>query len=143
MAYSVYGDVEAEFKGMVLDTTSPVTDTEVTGFIAQADAEINGLVGLRYVVPITGTDSLIIMKMVSIWLVADRVAKILQVKTKTEENSTAGKSLREMALELLDKIVKGEFLLADATRLSSANGFKSYANDAQLEYTFKKGDTQW
>ena len=48
-----------------------------------------------------------------------------------------------MALELLDKIVKGEFLLADATRLSSANGFKSYANDAQLEYTFKKGDVQW
>jgi phage gp36-like protein len=143
MAYSVYGDVASEFKNILFATGQPVTDAEVTEFISQADAEIDGYLSQRYVTPITGTISLVVVKQLSIWLVADRVSKILQVKTKTEETKTADKSLRQMALDRLKELAKGTFKLPDATVLSSGAGFRSYANDNELDYTFKKGDDQW
>jgi len=144
MAYSVLADVQSEFKDIEFTATTKITSTEITDpFILQADAEINARIGLRYVVPITGTESLKIMKMLSVWITADRISKILRIKTKTEEDTTAEKSLRQMANELIDKIVAGTFLLSDATLKSSANGFKSYANDNDLDYTFHKNTDEW
>lgn len=143
MAYAVTSDVASEFKNVEFTAQTPVTATEVTAFITQADGEINGYVGKVYTIPITGTESLAVMKMISVWLVAHRVSQILQVKTVTEETETGAKSLREQALELLDKIVKREFVLTDAPLLSSTGGFKSYASDNSLDYSFHKNRDEW
>lgn len=144
MAYSTNSDVRLEFKAMTLNSsTSSILDTTVDGFIAQADALINSKIGLKYVVPVTGAESLKILKTISIYLVADRMAKILQVKTITEENQTAEKSLRDIAMEMIKDIIDGILLLSDATLKSSGHGFNSFAVDNDLDYTFKKATDQW
>ena len=143
MAYSTYEDVKSEFKGVDFGSSTPVTSTEVTGFIVQADALIDSLVSKRYETPITGSISLSIIKLISIWLVADRVSKILQVKTTKEETKTADKSLYDKAMAMLKAIIAGDLVLTDATVVSSGNGWASYANSNSLENEFKKGEPQW
>lgn len=143
MSYSTVDDVIAEFKGISFTIDDPVTDTTVEDFIEQADAYIDANINSRYVVPVTGTTSLIILKTISVWLVADRISRILQVKTKTEETQTAEKSLKQMADDLLKQISNGILDLIDATLQSSGAGFRSYANDEDLKYTFKKNSDQW
>lgn len=143
MAYSELADIEAEFKGIEFTLDSPVTDNEVDDFIDQSDAFIDAKIGLKYVVPITGTSSLLILKTISVWLTADRISQILEVKTQTEENSTAGKSLREMALEMLKEIVDETLLLSDATLLSTSAGFGSYASDYSIKKKFHRSSDEW
>lgn len=144
MAYSLEADIQSEFKDIdFADADSKVSSAEVSAFIVQSDAFIDSKVGLRYEVPITGTESLKILKTISIWLVADRVSKILRIKSNVPETETAEKSLRDMALEMLEDIAKGVVLLSDATVKSSGSGFSSYANSEDLGYTFKKEETQW
>lgn len=144
MAYSLEADIQSEFKDIdFADADSKVTSAEVTAFITQADAFIDSKVGLRYDTPVTGVESLKILKTISIWLVADRVSKVLRIKSNVPETETAEKSLRDMALEMLEDISKGLLLLSDATLKSSGSGFSSYANTEDLSYTFKKGESQW
>jgi len=143
MSYCVTDDVSSEFKSIEFNSDSPVTDDKVTEFIAQADAFIDGKLTLKYATPITGAKSLLTIKTISIWLVADRVSKILQVKSATESTNTAEKSLRQMALDLLKDILDGKFSLSDATPASTGSGFKSYANDNDLDYTFHSGTDEW
>lgn len=145
MAYCTSTDVASEFKNITFSASTAVTSTEVDGFIAQADAEIDGVVGLRYEVPVTGASSLLIVKQISIKLVAGRIKKILEVKTSTEEVNQEAQSpnLIAEARDMLDKIVKGTLLLSDATVLSSTGGFKSFAVDEDLDYEFDITGDNW
>lgn len=144
MAYCVNTDVQAEFKDIdITSGTAKISSAKIDEFILQADAYINAKIGLRYIVPVTGTLSLKLLKMLSIWLVASRVSKILQIKNSVVENETGEKSLEDRALEMIDDISKGKLNLEDATLKSSGAGFSSYAQANNLGYTFKKGEDQW
>ena len=144
MAYSTTTDVASEFKNITISATSALTTTEVTEFIVQADAYIDSRLGLKFTVPITGAESLKIVKRLSIWLVASRMKEIYKVKTGAvlvDQGETG--DLGKMAREELDKIIKNELLLSDATLLSSANGVKSFSNDNGEEYTFQRNRDDW
>lgn len=145
MSYCAHADVAQEFKNMSFGTTTTPTATAITEFIAQADAFIDGRVGMKYTVPITGTASLSIIKQISIGLVAARVKDILKVKTSAEaiNQATREGDPAKAALDKLDMIVKGTLILSDATLAVSGDGFKSFANDEDEEFTFQKNVDQW
>ncbi len=146
MAYSTFAQVSSEFKSITFSATTEVTSTEITRFIEEADAEIDSFVGRKYVVPITQSESLKIMRMLSIWLVADRVREIMQMKDvgieKLKQGVRAPNSAKR-ARDMLDKIVDGEIKLSDASLSTTHDGVQSFAVEESLEHTFKKGVDQW
>lgn len=144
MAYSTYSDVTKEFKNIVFSSNSSVTSDDVTEFITQADAYIDSQIASKYITPITGAESLKVLKRLSIWLVAGRIKMILKVKSGQDIGDQGNDSdLITMARDEIKDIVKGLVKLTDATLAITGSGMKSYANDENLEYTFKKGDDQW
>lgn len=145
MSYCTYSDVAAEFKNITFSASSSITDTEVTEFIAQADAYIDSRIGLKYQVPITGSASLKIVKRLSIWLVSARIKEILTVKLGQPigEQETRSGDLNQMANDELSLIVKGQMTLSDSDLVSSADGVRSYAVDEDLEYEFSITDDNW
>jgi phage gp36-like protein len=146
MAYSTTAQVASEFKDITFNATSAVTDTEVDRFIEEADAEIDGRVGKRYEVPVTGTASLKILRTISIGIVADRIRDILELKNPTMPELEQGirpKSSAAKARKMLEQISKGDLLLSDATLANAHMGMKSFAVDEGLEYEYQSGVPQW
>lgn len=145
MAYAVNADVINEFKALVTSGGAAITTTKIDEWITQAEGLINGMISNKYVTPVTGTESVKILKMITIWLVADRIKEILKVKNVNEDVDQGVKdgSLYKRALDMLKDISKGTLPLTDATLLSSQDGLRSYAADVGLEYTFKRNTDQW
>jgi hypothetical protein len=142
MAYSLNTDVTNEFK--TIDTSGLVTTTKIDGWIAQADAYIDSRIGLVYEVPVTGVSSLLILKQISIWLVAQRIADIMETKSIVPKgNQLIPKNLERKAEKKIQMIVDRELLLSDATLASSHNGVKSYTNDNPVTRTFDVTKDQW
>jgi hypothetical protein len=145
MAYCTKTQVAGEFNGLTLNSTSVPTDTTVDRFIEEADAEIDGRLGLKYSAPITGATSLIIVRTISIGLVAERIKEVLKISgldSKIKEEAVE-KNLAKEARKRLDEIIKGCLLLPDATLLSSGNGVNSFNVDNGEEHTWEKGVDQW
>lgn len=147
MAYALNADVALEFKGLVLSTTSVVTAATVDGFIAQAEAEIDGRVGLVYVTPIDSTaspKSFLILKMLSIQLVAERLRPILEVKTGSGDTSQgSGRPKAKGPREVLQDIVDQKVMLSDAVKRSNFDGVQSFSADTGEPMTFQKDQRQW
>ena len=70
MAYCTEAQVEGEFKSVDFGASTAVTSDDITRFIEEADAFIDGKIGVRYVVPITGSISLLIIRTIAISLIA-------------------------------------------------------------------------
>lgn len=144
MAYCTYSDVQSEFKSLTFSSSTPVKDTEVTEFVVQTDALINAMISNRYVVPVvTGTQSLSLLKMISIQIVTERIKSIVAVKTGDEETSQdPNKQFLISPMDMLKKISEGDIDLIGAEE-SGSNGVKSYNSDYSIKHVFKKGCDQW
>ena len=143
MAYSTNADVQSEFKNLTY-TSNGITSAEVDEFISQEDAYIDGMVGGKYATPITGSESLKIIKTISIYLVANRVKTILAVKTgisKTEQDSVS--SLASIAKEKLKMIREGTLILSDATLARASDGVDSFAVSDDIKHVFDRDKDQW
>ena len=145
MAYAVYTDVASEFKDITFSSTTAVTDTDVTAWIAQASELIDGYLASKYEVPVTGVNSLLILKMICILLVKSRILSVLSVKTPQDKNKQDpdGPTLYKQAMDLLKDIKKGLIQLSDATLSNSADGLTSYLKDQDIEYQFTMEDDAW
>lgn len=143
MAYSTSSDIASEFKNITFDSNTSLTDTEVTEFIVQTDAIIDGYLNNKYSVPITGSTALSIVKRISIGLTVRRIIPILRVRTGVENLEQDTQSVMDDAQKLLDDIIAGKIELTDASKASSSHGFKSYSYDNSLEYKFKREEDQW
>lgn len=144
MAYATRAQIEGEFKGITFSATTPVTDSDVDRFIAEADAEIDAMLCQRYEVPITGATSALLVRTISIKIVADRVRGVLAVKTgETKTQQAGGKSDSEIARTMLKDIVAGKMKLPDASLASSADGIQSYVANESFEPTFSRDEVQW
>jgi phage gp36-like protein len=143
MSYADPSQIQSEFKDVTFDADSAVTDTEVTRFLEEADAEIDiNLCGL-YETPITGTTALVVVRMISIWLVKDRVSEILLVKTGRPENDQDGGSRPgERAREMLKNLAKGTLQLKDATP-ANPYAVRSYTAQNSVEFVFDADKVQW
>lgn len=125
--YCVLADVQSEFKALVFSASTTPTDTQVNGFITQACVEIETKVGMKYQVPVTGTDSLAFLQQIAISLVAGRVKNILPVKTGSQDVDSGGKGrpgdlMIKWGRDTLGAIAKGDLTLRDASLLSSTDG---------------------
>lgn len=138
-------DISAELKGVTFSASTKVTSTQLAGFIAQADAMIDGKVGQRYTTPITGANALLIVKRISILLVLAIVKPIFEVKTDDPKanQSPIGSDDYKKAMALLTDIVEGNLLLSDASALGTHGGIKSYNVDEEIDHTFEIGTDQW
>lgn len=145
MAYATTANVASEFKNITFSSTTQVTDTEVARFITEAEAEIDARIGKKYTVPLTNASDIAIVRQASVWMVADRVRKIMQVKDISVEELKQGvrpPGGRREALKLIDEILKGDLEL-NADLLSSSNGIQSFTVDIDDPNTFERYDDQW
>lgn len=144
MAYCTADQVKSEFKS--LDTSQPnsvIKDADIDEYVAEADAEINAIIGMRYVVPVTGGDALTLCRRMSRAIAGERIAARLGVKTGLEaktEQQTVGKMTRVTALQIARDIADGKVAFSGATPLQSANGV---ASGDCAPRVFRRGEDQW
>lgn len=144
MAYCTVEEVQAEFKSLQLDGGGVLSSTVLGQWIDQADAYINGKVGLKYQVPVSGTESVKICKSMSIMLVTERVKGKLRVKTGKPEDEQNGLTSAKKTVEtMLADIIANKLLLSDATLLNSSNGASDYNSSHDVEHQFKINRDQW
>ncbi len=144
MGYASQSDCTGEFKDLTITADSAITTADILGFIEDADAEINSRLSTKYLTPITGTEALLVMKMIEVWLVKHRIMDITTVKTGVSTTSQVGiKSYRQMALDLMDGLVSGKSKLTDATLASANDGVKSYSSTNSIENIFDITTNQW
>lgn len=142
MSYSINNDVINEFKS--LDTSGKISKTKIDDWIGQADAYIDGRIGLIYTTPVTGTNALLILKEISIGFVAQRVAYVLETKSITPSGDQyIPKNLILMAEKKLQMIIDRQLLLSDAELISSNGGVKSYTSSNTVTRNFKYNVDQW
>jgi len=142
MAYSTNSDVVDEFKN--LDTTGKITLEKINSWILQADAYINGRIGLIYQTPVTGEESLEVLKEISIGFVAQRIAYVLETKSITPKGDQyIPKNLIKQAEDRLSMIVNRKLLLSDATEVSTDAGVSSYSGENTVTRAFDQSKQQW
>jgi hypothetical protein len=144
MAYCTYIDVQSDFKDITLSTTSSITIAEVSQFINEASALIDAKVSLKYVTPITGTYSLLLMKYIARNLVANRIKRILNVKTGDEKLNQKAEETDDISLmQKLQDILDLKLRLSDATLLNAADGIRSYTYSNGFDPHFQRDVDQW
>lgn len=148
MAYTTTAEIQLDIKGMVFSSTTIVTDTAVTGFIAEADALINAHVGKRYDTPVTGSgEGLTLLKLCSRSLVSARVKGIMAVKQDKSQDANqavVSTSLSPTAvMKILCDIKDGVLNLDGATPKESDYGFKNNNVTNLVCPVIKKDEPQW
>lgn len=144
MAYCTNSDVTNEFRRLTLND-STVSTAKVDAWISQEDAYIDGKVGLKYVVPITATEALKIIKKISILLVSARVKDALDMGEDADpkiEIIEKGNP-RKKAEAMLQDIIDGKLLLSGASLATSADGVKSFNASNSIEHVMDKSKRQW
>lgn len=148
MAYATNAQVASEFKNITFSATSSITLDEVDRFIEEADAYIDSKLSQKYVTPITGTTSLILVRQISVWLAAQRVKDIMRVKSgATEKDQGVGKTkirrLDDMAKEMLSDILNDKLELPDASLKDTSEGVYSYVYHNNIDHKFDMENDQW
>lgn len=146
MAYCTSDQLAAQFKGGEAFTTSTEpTLAAVQAWIEEADAKINSALAGRYVVPITGTEALLVVRSISLDMVRARVQDFLEVKTG-QDNTSQGKGPAgpaETAAKLLKSISEGKMELRDATKADENDGIRSSVLSDETEPYFTIDEKMW
>lgn len=143
MAYCAVADIQKYYRKIVFSGTSDITNTDVDAFITNADAEIDATLQKFYVTPITGTESLKLMKLISEKLVVGEVDRVLREgKAKIDEKENYVDFKKE-GHDLLKDILKGNIKLIDAKYIGS--GVSDYFSSSGVtnEVQFEKDTEQW
>lgn len=149
MSYSSAVDIQSEFKSSTtFSATTAVTDTQIAGFIAQADALIDSRIGLKYRLPISDAAALLILKNISIAMVAERARDIMKVMTGNAETSQqtrpkGGMTSPTSPWAMLDAIVCGNMILGGAPLVSSVDGVSSGTVVDSVEMEMDVDRVQW
>jgi len=153
MAYTTKALVQSMFRNLAVEATGTVViDSEMTQFIEDADAEIDAKLGQYYVTPITGTESLKIVGVISRYKAAHVIKTILEVNEQRSDNETQDvqtnldiKANRLLA-DLLKRYDKPAMPLPDAEALGmppeSATLFSTQTTSETVP-TFTKGGDNW
>ena len=151
MSYVDVAGITSEFKNIDFTATGAVLSTdEVTQFILETSAVIDSRLSSRYVTPITGTISLLIVRKICIDFVAFRVAKILNLKKSLPlpeklivQELNEGSAYVE-SRNMLDSLQNGSVTLPDAVRVATTEtGLSSYNTTNSITPTFKRSTYQW
>lgn len=146
--YALPADVANEFRSITFNSTSDITDTRVQGFLDEAEAEINTALAIVYVTPITGTQSLLIVKRIEIAIVAARVAAIIDLKRSPSQDKNIQQEFNKSgfakaARKSLENLKNRITTLTDAVLLNSDFGMSSETVDLNIVAVFDKDKEQW
>ena len=145
--YHQVTDVSAELlrRGFSLNTNIAASD--LSNWIAQTEARVNGRIALRYTVPITQTASpqaYLMLAYICTLLTADRADKVSRNNAAADDHGPASKTFngRTEGESMLEQILADRILLLDAIRpISIGNtlgGFTSYNNRAVTNNVFSE-----
>lgn len=153
--YAAPADVAALFRDIEFDTDTAVTETEINDIIDEVEAEINAKMTRHYVVPVTGVESLKIMKKITRLKSAHMVKTILEAREELSDKvMEVQTNLEKKADAMLDDIiptwdekccewVDPRYELIDAERKQtspvSGNLFSSNTGTSVI----KKGGNNW
>lgn len=150
MPYCTKDEVKAELKALTTTSTTPiVSDANLDAWISQSDAEIDSRLATKFVVPITGTESLKIVKTISTYIVAERAARKLElmasppIQTEGKTIITIGKGTAKDGRKMIEDIMEGKMVLSDATLKSSSMGIRSHNVSCEQEHKYKRNRDQW
>jgi len=150
MAYCTVDDLKADFKSIEIeDSGTKISTDEAEEIINQVSAYINGRIGVKYVVPVyvSGcSDAMLILKQIAIFLSAERIKNILEIKTNETQMDSEKKYSRNIARtpkDDLELIVKGLLLLPGATLAGSAQGVSSFNSDNCVSHQIDVTRQQW
>lgn len=147
MAYCTTSDIQSEFKTLELGSSTKVTTSEVSEWITQADNKIDSRLSQIITTPVavaTSPNFFSICKRLSIYIVAERVKRVLNIKTGDDKTSKEKEvNLEVQAIEELDKIISERNLL-DAVRVTSNSyGISDYNATNDITPTFDATEDQW
>jgi phage gp36-like protein len=149
--YCAIDDIKAEFKTLSFATSTDegITEEEVEGFIDQASAMIDTQISNCYILPIDeniveNETLLSSLKNACIWLVADRLIPILQIKSRNQNLDQNGQkeiTYYMKAKSLLNKICPSkENGLDSPAKKESSTEVDAYTNQDAF---FQRDTTQW
>lgn len=124
--YATTQDIEGEFKATQFTSSSAVTSNQVTDWIKQESAYINGMISRRYATPVASTyeEAFLILKRICVFRVAERVKNKLEVKSgvsQTDQEVKAPNYIRTPNQDLR-AIVDGNLILKDVPLVSESGG---------------------
>ena len=137
--YCAVTDVEAYYNGVDFDSTTYVTETEVTAFITQETSFIDANLKRKYSLPISDSDDLNILKLICAKLVVGTIDEIIREKSPVE-GQERGRNYRKEALNLLKDVSTGKLIL-NQTEKSSCIKFNNTDSEGNtVEKKFKVAD---
>lgn len=153
MAYTDQAAIIREVRGLEVNDDTVVKTADITEWIAQADAYINGRLAAYYETPITGTDALAIIKTIATYKVVHRVKNKLELTSensdkKQDVQANLDKQAEKMLDQLLPKMEGGAMRdpllkLPGATLVSRSPETAAISAHKALTPTFEKGGDNW
>lgn len=142
MAYCLLADIEKHYMGTTFTASTVPTSTNINDMISVNSARIDGRLGKKYTTPITGTESLKIVKRICEILTASQVDDILQQLIPAKEKTDRPIEYRKEAEELLKGIEEGTLILSDAADITG-DMFYNYNVENSITAVMKKDTRQW
>lgn len=153
MAYTDQASIVREIRGLEVSTDTVVTTADLTAWIAETDAYINGRLSNYYSTPIEATEALSIVKTIATFKVAHRVKMKLELTSensdkKQDVQANLDKQAERMLDQVLPKIENGALRdpllkLPGATMLSRSPDQAAISSYTSLTPTFTKGGDNW
>lgn len=135
MEYCTVQDIEAYYLNKDFKTDSYCNAKRVEGFIISDAAIIDAALRVRYSLPITNTDDLILLKTINEKMVVGTIDDIFREKTASGEFERT-RGYRKEANDLLKMIKEGDVLL-NSTKKSCAMKFNvtdSQGNEVEKRF---------
>jgi len=153
MSYTSQSAVISEIRGLEVDTDTVVTTSDISEWITQADAYINGRLSAYYETPITGSEALSIVKTIATYKVVHRVKNKLELTSensdkKQDVQANLDRQAEKMLEQLLPKMESGALRepilkLPGATVVSRSPETAAISSYQALTPTFEKGGDNW
>lgn len=144
--YCTVAQVQADLKNVTFSTATFPALATVSDWITSESAYIDGIIGLRYTVPVTVgyTNARLILKNIAVYRVIERYRKVAEVKTGSPEVDSEEKGkFTYTPNHDLQKIAKGLLILEDVPTKDSKLGIASFTVDEDIEHEFDVGEQQW
>jgi len=138
-------DIDAFYQSVVFDTNTTPTKVIVEEWIDQATALIYSVVASQYVVPVTDTDDLLILKNLCVQYVRDEVNFVLSKNrvAYSDNRVIVPRGINHKQFyRTLEEIKDGTFRLLNTASSAEVNSY-SYNAANSITPKAKKESTQW
>jgi hypothetical protein len=154
MAYTTSDDIIREVRGLEVSSETVVTEDDLTEWIAQTDAYIDGRLSSYYETPITAAAAKKIVKNISTYKVAHRVKLKLELNSENSDKKQdvqgnldlqAEKMLNQLLPKMENGVLREPLLeLPGATKVNrSPEGQALSSYNSSQTPTFTKGGNNW